>query len=147
VAASDWSRIGDLLRLAGEPELAREAYAQALQLQPDALEPLQGMAEASVALGGEARWSEAMGIHRRLLAGREMGGDEAVQDRAWWLSQLRQLQILQAADRFDERARMRLNRLRAIDAGLGGADFRAAFDAIERAAPARNDGQVRSDGT
>jgi hypothetical protein len=147
VAASDWSRIGDLLRLAGEPELAREAYAQALQLQPDALEPLQGMAEASVALGGESRWSEAMGIHRRLLAGREMGGDEAVQDRAWWLSQLRQLQILHAADRFDERARMRLNRLRAIDAGLGGADFRAAFDAIERAAPARNDGQVRSDGT
>jgi hypothetical protein len=44
---------------------------------------------------------------------------------------LRQLQILKAANRFDERARMRLNRLRAIDASLGGADLRAAFEAIE----------------
>ena len=135
VAASDWSRIGDLLRLHGEPERAREAYAKALELQPDALESLQGMAEASFVLGGEARWSEAMGIHRRLLAGREMGDDDAAQDRAWWLSQLRQLQILQAADRFDERARMRLNRLRAIDANLGGAEFRPAFEAIAGAAP------------
>jgi hypothetical protein len=64
-----------------------------------------------------------------------MGGDEAAQDRAWWLSQLRQLQILQAADRFDERARMRLNRLRAIDANLGGTDFRPAFAKVEGAAP------------
>jgi hypothetical protein len=135
VVASDWSRVGDLLRLNGEAALAREAYARALELQPDALEPLQGLAEANFALGGEARWSEAMGIHRRLLAGREMGGDEAAQDRAWWLSQLRQLQILQAADRFDERARMRLNRLRAIDANLGGTDFRPAFAKVEGAAP------------
>jgi hypothetical protein len=74
-----------------------------------------------------------MGIHRRLLAGREMAADPAAIDRAWWLSQLRQLQILKAANRFDERARMRLNRLRAIDAGLGGADFRAAFEALDRA--------------
>ena len=76
-----------------------------------------------------------MGIHRRLLAGREMGDDDAAQDRAWWLSQLRQPQILQAADRFDERARMRLNRLRAIDANLGGAELRPAFEAIAGAAP------------
>ena len=72
-----------------------------------------------------------MGLHRRLLAGREMGGSPSELDRAWWLSQLRQLQILKAANRFDERARMRLNRLRAIDASLGGADLRAAFEAIE----------------
>jgi hypothetical protein len=133
VSAADWTLAGDLLRLHREPELAREAYARALELQPAALEPLQGLAEACLAIGGEERLAEAMGIHRRLLAGREMAADPAAIDRAWWLSQLRQLQILKAANRFDERARMRLNRLRAIDSGLGGADFRAAFEALDRA--------------
>lgn len=131
VTATDWTLVGDLLRLHGEPALAREAYARALELQPDALEALQGQAEANFALGGEARLAEAMVIHRRLLAGREMEADAARRDRGWWLSQLRQLQILRAAERFDERARMRLNRLRAIDAELGGPEFRAAFEVIE----------------
>ena len=77
-----------------------------------------------------------MTIHRRLLAGREAGIEAADRDRAWWLSQLRQLQILQAAGRLDEKAAMRLNRLRAIDPALGGVEFAPAFERLGTAASA-----------
>ena len=98
---------------------------------------LLGKAEALFTLGGEQRLAEAMGLHRRLLAGNEMTGDAAQRDRAWWISQLRQLQALQTANRFDERAAMRVNRLKALDASLGGPAFAEAFAALPSvAAPA-----------
>lgn len=132
--ATAWAAAGDLLRLRGEPQAALLAYERALAQAPDARELLLGKAEALFALGGEPRLAEAMGIHRRLLAGREMTGDAADRDRAWWLSQLRQLQTLQAANRFDERALMRMNRLKALDASLGGPAFADAFAALPRTA-------------
>ena len=121
---------GDALRLHGDHAAAIEAYDRALALTPDALEPLLGRAESLRVLGGEERLAQAMGVHRRLLAGRELGGDAAQRDHAWWLSQLRQLQILEAAGRFDQKAAMRLNRLRAIDESLGGAAFKPAFERL-----------------
>lgn len=125
--AIDWSLAGDALRLHGDHAAAIEAYDHALALAAEALEPLQGRAESLRMLGGDERLAQAMAVHRRLLAGREFGGDASQRDHAWWLSQLRQLQILEAAGRYDEKAAMRLNRLRAIDESLGGAEFKAAF--------------------
>jgi tetratricopeptide (TPR) repeat protein len=135
--AASWTLTGDLLRLRGEPQAALVAYERALATAPDAREVLLGKAEALFTLGGEQRLAEAMGLHRRLLAGTEMTGDAAQRDRAWWISQLRQLQALQVANRFDERAVMRVNRLKALDASLGGPAFAEAFAALPSvAAPA-----------
>ncbi len=135
--AASWTLTGDLLRLRGEPQAALVAYERALAAAPDAREVLLGKAEALFTLGGEQRLAEAMGLHRRLLAGTEMTSDAAQRDRAWWISQLRQLQALQVANRFDERAVMRVNRLKALDASLGGPAFAEAFAALPSvAAPA-----------
>jgi tetratricopeptide (TPR) repeat protein len=125
--AAAWIDAGDLLRLRGEPVTALAAYETALQIQPDVREALLGRAEALLAAGGPERLTAAMAIHRRLLAGRDLEPDASRRDHAWWLSQLRQLQILQASDRFDAKATMRLNRLRAVDPALGGAAFAEAF--------------------
>jgi hypothetical protein len=130
LTAADWTLVADVLRLNGEHGRALEACERALELQPDALEALQARAESARALGGEANLAEAMSALRRVLAGRETGDETAQRDRDWWLAQLRQLQVLRAAGRFDERARMRLNRLRAVDAELGGAEFRDAFETL-----------------
>ncbi len=134
--AAAWTLAADLLRLRGDHPAAIAAYEKALASAPDAREALEGEAESLRVLGGQERLASAMAIHRRLLAGREAGTDPAQRDRAWWLSQLRQLQILQAAGRFDEKAVMRLNRLRALDASLGGPAFADAFERLAAAAPA-----------
>ena len=128
--AAAWIDAGDLLRLRGEPVAALAAYGTALAIEPDVREALIGQAEASRMAGGAERLAAAMGIHRRLLAGRDLEPDASKRDHAWWLGQLRQLQILQASGRFDDKARMRLNRLRAIDPDLGGDAFAAAFAAL-----------------
>ena len=125
-----WIDAADLLRLRGEPVAALAAYEMALKIQPDVREALIGQAEALLAAGGPERLVAAMSTHRRLLAGRDLEPDAARRDHAWWLSQLRQLQILQASDRFDAKASMRLNRLRAVDPALGGPAFAAAFAAL-----------------
>ncbi len=128
--AAAWVLAGDLLRLRGEPLRAWQAYERVLHTHPDTAEALIGKAESNFALGGDERLSEAMAIHRRMLAGREMEGDALRRDNAWWLSQLRQLQILQRVHRWDSRAIMQLNRLRALDPALGGEVFAAAFEQL-----------------
>ena len=128
--AAGWIDAADLLRLRGEPVAALTAYEMALKIQPDVREALLGQAEALRAAGGPERLSAAMTIHRRLLSGRDLEPDATRRDHAWWLGQLRQLQILQACDRFDAKASMRLNRLRAVDPALGGPMFAAAFAAL-----------------
>lgn len=134
--AAAWTVAGDLLRLCGDHAAAVGAYEKALAMAPDAREALEGEAESMEVLGGEERLGHAMAIQRRLLAGRESGTDPAQRDRSWWLGQLRQLQILHAAGRFDEKAVMRLNRLRALDASLGGPAFAAAFERLPATPPA-----------
>ena len=64
------------------------------------------------------------------MAQSRRGTEVAVKTNGWWLGQLRQLQILETSGRLDEKAVMRLNRLRALDPGLGGEAFAAAFDAL-----------------
>ena len=130
VDADGWTLAGDALRLHGDHAGAIAAYDRALAQAPDALEPLQGRAESLRVLGGDERLAQAMTVHRRLLAGREFGGEASQRDHAWWLSQLRQLQILEAAGRYDAKAAMRLNRLRALDESLGGGAFKAAFERL-----------------
>jgi len=128
--AATWIDAGDLLRLRGEPRLALQAYERALSIQPDAREALLGKAESLRIDGGAESLAAAMAIHRRLLSGRDLEPDASRRDHAWWLGQLRQLQILEQSGRFDDRARMRLNRLRAVDPALGGPAFALAFEAL-----------------
>ena len=68
-----------------------------------------------------------MSIYKQLLAGHEYEPNPAQRDQAWWLCQLRQLEILRAANRWDERATMRLGRLKALDESLSSQEFASAF--------------------
>jgi len=129
-----WTTAGDLLRLRGDLPEATLAYERALAVAADAREALLGQAEVMFMMGGEKRFISAMAIHRRLLSGREMTANSSLRDHAWWLSQLRELQVLQAANRFDERALIRLNRLQSLDASYGGEDFARAFALLPRSA-------------
>lgn len=128
--AADWLLAGDMLRLGGEHAEAVRAYERSLAIQADTREALLGKAESLRVLAQDDALREAMAIYRRVAAGDEMNTDPARRDHVWWLCQLRQLQVLQAAGRFDERASMRLNRLRAVDPGLGGPAFAPAFAAL-----------------
>ncbi|MCE9620483.1 MAG: hypothetical protein K8R92_11345 [Planctomycetes bacterium] len=122
-----WLDLADLLRFAGEFEKAQSAYEKSLALKANSREALLGKAECLVAKRDEASMGAAMSIYKQLLAGREYEPDAAQRDPAWWLCQLRQLEILRAANRWDERASLRLARLKALDASFGSAECAAAF--------------------
>ncbi len=134
--AADWLVAGDLLRHAGEHAAAVRAYERSLAIQTDTREALLGKAESLRVLAGDEGLREAMAIYRRVAAGDGMSTEASQRDHVWWLCQLRQLQVLQAAGRFDDRASMRVNRLRAVDPELGGPLFAEAFAAL----PAGDDG-------
>jgi tetratricopeptide (TPR) repeat protein len=122
-----WLDMGDLLRLVGACDEALPAYERSLQLNPAAREALLGKAECLFTRGDEASLGQAMSIYKQLLAGREYESDPARREHAWWICQLRQLQILRAAGRWDEKAALRLARLKALDASLGSPECAAAF--------------------
>jgi hypothetical protein len=122
-----------MLRHAADAYRFGEAYIEALRLYdrlladaPDALEPLLGRAECLHGLGGSERLAEAMAIYRRLAAS---GPD--IDERAYWLSQLRMLQILDRVQRNTDQIAPRIERLRLEDPDLGGARYRRAFEQLE----------------
>lgn len=144
--AADWLLAGDMLRLGGEHAEAVRAYERSLAIQADTREALLGKAESLRVLAQDDALREAMAIYRRVAAGDEMNTEPARRDHVWWLCQLRQLQVLQAAGRFDDRASMRLNRLRTVDPELGGPAFAPAFELLpagDRGSAAGHDGVDR----
>jgi hypothetical protein len=122
-----WLDLADLLRFSGEFMQAQNAYQKSLQLKSNSKEALLGKAECLFANGDATSLGEAMSIYKQILAGKEYEPDPALRDPSWWLCQLRQLEILRAANRWDERATMRLSRLKAIDESLSSQEFAAAF--------------------
>ena len=122
-----WLDLADLLRFSGEFMQAQNAYQKSLQLKSNSKEALLGKAECLFANGDATSLGEAMSIYKQILAGKEYEPDPALRDPSWWLCQLRQLEILRAANRWDERATMRLSRLKAIDESLNSQEFAAAF--------------------
>ena len=122
-----WLDLADLLRFSAEFEQAKSAYQKSLQLKSNSKEALLGKAECMFAQGDPTSLGEAMSIYKQLLAGKEYESDPALRDPSWWLCQLRQLEILRAANRWDERATMRLARLKALDESLSSQEFTNAF--------------------
>jgi len=96
-------------------------------LKSNSKQALLGKAECMFAQGDPISLGEAMSIYKQLLAGKEYESDPALRDPSWWLCQLRQLEILRAANRWDERATMRLARLKALDESLSSQEFTNAF--------------------
>ncbi len=133
----------EALRATGQYQAALPLLQAALQLAPDRADLLLARAECLVLAPPpgqraelERALAEAIRIHRRLLAGTEETADPALRTPAWWLSQLRQLQILERVGRAADDAAARLARLRARDPSLGGPDFRMAFERLAAARPA-----------
>ena len=122
-----WLDLADLLRFAGEFEKSQATYDKSLAFKPNSKEALLGKAECLFARRTDASLGEAMSIYKQLLAGHEYEPNPAQRDQAWWLCQLRQLEILRAANRWDERATMRLARLKALDESLSSQEFANAF--------------------
>ena len=68
--------------------------------------------------------TEAIALYRRIAAGSTEGSP------AWWLAELRQLQILRRVGRELDRIGPRIGRLRATDPELGGEGLRREFEAL-----------------
>jgi tetratricopeptide (TPR) repeat protein len=116
-------QIAEALRLAGRFDEAFADYNLLLAESPDSLEFLFGRAECAYGL---ARWAEALVDYRRISASRR-----EAQDRYFWQSELRMLQILDAAQRNVEQIRPRIDRLRQLDPRFGGERFRRGFEALQ----------------
>jgi len=70
-----------------------------------------------------------MRLYRRIAAG------SPAESPFWWLAELRQLQILERVGRDVDRIPPRIERLRAIDADLGGEGLRRQFESLLLAIP------------
>jgi len=126
-----WFRVAEAYRLAGRFSEALPTYVVLLTENPDGLEASVGQAECLYALGRAAdnnteQLGEAMMVFRRIGAGSpdDIGS-------AWWLAQLRMLQILEATDRNTQQIVPRIMQLRQRDPDLGGDRFRQEFEALQ----------------
>ena len=95
--------------------------------QPDAWVVMQGRAEALGLSDEIVHLAEAMRLYRRLGQG---GPGESVPEEVWWHAQLGQLLIMEKADRSTEKIPTRIQRLKLIDARLGGEPFQSEFEAL-----------------
>jgi hypothetical protein len=117
--------IADAYRLSGACDAAQRWYARLLKSKPDALEPLLGQAECLFVEGGEQALAAAMLTYRRLAA-----AGPSVHHEAYWLSNLRMLEILDRTGRNTQQIKPRIERLRQQDQTLGGERYRRGFEAL-----------------
>lgn len=123
-SATTMMLIAEGIRRGGDPA---EALALAESLPPHARDSREGIrlrAECRFARGRLEDLAEAMPLYRRLAAGSPPHSD------AWWLAELRTLEILDRVGRDTDRIAPRIARLRAIDPDLGGEGHRRAFEAL-----------------
>jgi hypothetical protein len=88
------------------------------------MEAVRLQAECRFAQGRLEDLAAAMPLYRRLAASAPPQSD------AWWLAELRTLEILDRVGRDADRIPPRIARLRAIDPGLGHEGYRRAFEAL-----------------
>lgn len=123
-------RIAEAHRIAENFDAALAIYEQIVVSEPEGLEGLLGKAECLYALGKATTNTDQLGkamlIYRR--AGASTPSD--IGD-AWWLAQLRMLQILEVTGRNTNQIVPRIEQLRQRDANLGGTRFKADFEALQ----------------
>ncbi len=108
---------------------ALQHYEQLLEMKSNDLTLLLGQAECLYHLGS-SHYAKAMPEYQRIaLAG---AGDSIVQHRAYWTSQLRMLQILDAMQRNTHQVIPRIQQLRYRDLSLGGERFQRHFLVLEQ---------------
>lgn len=95
--------------------------------QPDAWVVMQGRAEALGLSDEIVHLAEAMRLYRRLGQG---SPGQNVPEEVWWSAQLGQLLIMEKADRSTEKIPTRIQRLKLIDATLGGEPFQSEFESL-----------------
>ena len=95
--------------------------------QPDAWVIMQGRAEALGLSDEIVHLAEAMRLYRRLGQG---DPGQNVPEEVWWHAQLGQLLMMEKADRSTEKIPTRIQRLKLIDATLGGEPFQSEFESL-----------------
>jgi tetratricopeptide (TPR) repeat protein len=114
-----------VLRIAGEHRRALEIASAAMLIHPDASEVILEKAEALAAQGDPTASQEALVLFKRLRPGVQRSS------RAWWICELRQLEILEQMEVNLHLISPRIKRLRLVDPNLGGAEIQRSFDSLQ----------------
>jgi len=123
-------RIAEAHRVAKDFEPALQIYSQLVNAEPEGLEAMLGKAECLYAIGKSENNTEQLGA--AMLIYRRMGASTPSDiGEAWWLAQLRMLQILEATNRNTQQIVPRILQLRQRDENLGGDHFRREFEALQ----------------
>lgn len=123
-------QVADAFRLSGQYSDALAWYDRLIGQQPDSVQLLGGRAECLFHLGGEQRLAQAMQIYKRVAAGLSNDAANPSAKAAFWLAQLRMLQIIDQVGRNTEQIVPRIERLRLEDPQFGGERFRRGFEAL-----------------
>lgn len=116
--------VSEGLRRAGRPTPALEVTRRIDPRFGSVREVVIERAECLFASGRLEDLAEAMTLYRRIAASSEE------ESPAWWLAELRQLQILRRVGRDSHRIPPRIERLRQVDEELGGEGIRRKFEAL-----------------
>ena len=112
------------LRRGGRPTAALDTIGRVEPRYANVREFVLERAECLYAVARLEDLTEAIALYRRIAAGSTEGSP------AWWLAELRQLQILRRVGRELDRIGPRIGRLRATDPELGGEGLRREFEAL-----------------
>ena len=112
------------LRRGGRPTAALDTIGRVEDRYANVREFALERAECLYAVARLEDLTEAISLYRRIAAGSPEGSP------AWWLAELRQLQILRRVGRELDRIGPRIGRLRATDPELGGEGLRREFEAL-----------------
>ncbi len=112
------------LRRGGRPNAALDTIGRLEARYANVREFALERAECLYAVARLEDLTEAIVLYRRIAAGSPEGSP------AWWLAELRQLQILRRVGRELDRIGPRIARLRELDPDLGGEGLRREFEAL-----------------
>ena len=102
-------------------EQALAASRRAVAARGDRSDLLLALAESLWGIGGEPNLAEAFGLYERLAR------TVPEESPAWWLAQVRRLQILDRVGRSGDAVAPKVARLKAMDPALGGTAFAATL--------------------
>jgi len=109
------------LVLAGMHDAALGCARRAVAARGERADLLLSLAEALWGIGGEPALAEAFGLYDRVARTVPEGSP------AWWLCQVRRIQVLDRVGRSTDAIAPRVERLKALDPALGGPAFSATL--------------------
>ena len=109
------------LVVAGMHDPALASARRAIAARGDRADLLLALAEALWGIGGEPALAEAFALYDRVARSVPEGSP------AWWLCQVRRIQVLDRVGRSTEAIAPRVERLKALDPALGGPSFSATL--------------------